>query len=143
MKYTKTCRVCEEALPVEHYHNKQHGKYGKDSICKVCSKKKTYAYRQSEMSVLSKYTIARKSRLKSKYGLTLEDYEKLFEAQNGVCAICEKREQQNKLLAVDHNHRTGAIRGLLCSLCNTAIGKLGDDPDLVKRALDYLVARGG
>ena len=143
MKYTKTCRVCKEILSVERYHNKQHGKYGKDTICKVCSKKKTYAYRQNEMSPLSKYTIARKSELKNKYGLTLEDYEKLFESQNGVCAICEKREQQNKLLAVDHNHKTGAIRGLLCSLCNTAIGKLNDDPILIKKALNYLVSKGG
>ena len=139
----KTCRVCETEKPIEEFHNKKGGKYGKDSICKKCSKKKTYAYRQDQMSLYSKYIISRRSALKSKYGMTLDEYDELFDSQGGVCAICEEREPQNKLLAVDHCHETGKIRGLLCSMCNTAIGKLKDDPNLLDRAADYLRAHGG
>lgn len=143
MKYTKICRVCKEEKSFTEYYKKQFGKYGVDSICKNCSKKKTYAYRQDQMSSKSKYIIARKSALKSKYNMTLEEYEILFNNQDGLCAICQKREKQNKLLAVDHCHKTGKIRGLLCSVCNTAIGKLNDDPKLLDKAARYLRAHGG
>ena len=139
----KVCRVCKISVHYTGYYNKKGGRFGVDSICKSCNKKKTYAYRQDQMSSESKYTIARKSALKYKYGMTLEDYEVLFEGQDGLCAICSKRERQNKLLAVDHCHHTGKIRGLLCSMCNTAIGKLDDDPKLLQRALDYLLSHGG
>lgn len=138
----RDCRCCGEIKPVEDFHKKSGGKFGKDSICKDCSRKKTYAYRQDQMSAQSKYTIARRSSLKSKYGITLEEYERMFEEQGGVCAICSEREHQNKLLAVDHCHKTQKVRGLLCSLCNTAIGKLKDDPRLLKKAIEYLEAHG-
>lgn len=142
MRY-KTCRVCDQDKLLEEYYKHVGGKYGVDTICKPCNKKKTYAYRQDQMSPESKYIIARRSALKSKYGMTLEEYEEMFDQQGGVCAICEQQEPQNKLLAVDHCHQTGKIRGLLCSLCNTAIGKLNDDPRLVLKAADYLLAHGG
>lgn len=142
MRY-KVCRVCKTEQAIELFHKKKFGKYGVDTICKECSKKKTYAYRQNEMSPRSKYIIRRRSTLKNKYGLSLEGYEQLFEKQNGLCAICGKREEQNKLLAVDHCHETGKVRGLLCSMCNTAIGKLNDDPKLLLKAVDYLTAQGG
>lgn len=143
MRYTKVCRVCKKEKEDSEYHKKTNGKYGVDSICKKCSVKKTYAYRQDQMSKESKYTIARKSRLKIKFGLTLEDYDSMFQKQNGVCAICGKREKQNKLLAVDHCHKTGKVRGLLCSTCNTAIGKLNDEPQMLLKAANYLLAHGG
>lgn len=61
----------------------------------------------------------------------------MLEAQGGVCAIC-RRPSDPAPLHVDHDHRTGAIRGLLCSPCNTAIGLLGDDPDRMMAAAAYL-----
>ncbi len=61
----------------------------------------------------------------------------VFAAQNGVCAICS-RPPGKRRLAVDHWHTTKAVRGLLCVQCNTAIGKLNDDPELLRRAIAYL-----
>jgi hypothetical protein len=81
---------------------------------------------------------ARESKLRVKFGITPEAYEALLQRQGGVCAICAKAETTGRRLAVDHCHKTGRIRGLLCALCNTAIGKLGDSPELVERALNYL-----
>ncbi len=72
------------------------------------------------------------------YGLTLEEYEGMVAEQNGLCAICRHVCSTGQRLCVDHDHSTGRVRGLLCRSCNIAIGKLGDDPDLVRRALEYL-----
>jgi hypothetical protein len=80
------------------------------------------------------------------YGLTVERYLDLLESQNGVCAICArpetaKRGGQTKTLAVDHDHKTGLVRGLLCQSCNTAIGLMNDDPQRMAAAIDYLGIR--
>lgn len=77
------------------------------------------------------------------FGLSLAEYGKLLVAQNGVCAICrqeetEKRGGNEKSLAVDHDHATGTIRGLLCAACNQGIGKLKDDPAVLRAAADYI-----
>jgi len=77
-------------------------------------------------------------RLKSNFGITKEDYETLFEAQHGVCASCGKSEPNGRRLAVDHDHDTDKIRGLLCTNCNTGIGLLGDTLDGLRKAEKYL-----
>lgn len=63
----------------------------------------------------------RRSSLKRQYGITLEDYDALFEAQQGLCAICNRQDSTRRRLAVDHDHETGRIRGLLCYSCNTKL----------------------
>jgi hypothetical protein len=73
-----------------------------------------------------------------KYGLTPENFELLLNRQGGVCAICGTPPSQKKRLAVDHNHKTGAVRGLLCDSCNHAIGEMKDSPSLLRRAAKYL-----
>lgn len=80
----------------------------------------------------------RASKLRSKFGITIETYDQMSEAQNGVCAICKRSCRSGRRLAVDHCHRTGAIRGLLCKACNTALGFLEDQPELLDRAKEYL-----
>lgn len=83
--------------------------------------------------------------LKRHYGVTLEWYEERFTEQNGVCAICKKPERRfdkrNKkpfLLAVDHDHKTGKQRELLCSFCNHGLGNFSDDIALMRAAIAYL-----
>ena len=83
----------------------------------------------------------RKNKLLRKFGISWAEYETMFLLQGGVCAICKKPEQQEKRLAVDHCHDTGKVRGLLCSMCNTAIGKLNDSVELLQRAIEYLEGR--
>lgn len=83
---------------------------------------------------------------KRTYGITVDDYNRMFEEQKGVCAICGKEEKtrrrkkssENERLAVDHCHETGEIRGLLCFKCNTAMGSLGDTREHVMRVIHYL-----
>lgn len=82
----------------------------------------------------------------AQYGLLPESYAALLGAQNGVCAICGKSEcirspsGEPKHLAVDHCHATGSVRALLCSRCNTALGLFQDDPVLLRKAAEYLLA---
>jgi hypothetical protein len=81
--------------------------------------------------------------LRQGFNLSFEQYKVMHDSQHGNCAICglpEKQYRQGKLraLAVDHNHTTGKIRGLLCSDCNTGIGKLKEDLNVLQRAIDYL-----
>lgn len=73
------------------------------------------------------------------YGISLEEYRAMEQAQGGVCKICKGPPcGKAKRLSVDHCHRTGKIRGLLCSKCNTMIGLADDDPTVLDRATAYL-----
>ena len=87
----------------------------------------------------------RRGQLKFKYDLTQEEYDKKFEEQNGCCAICHKPEQaidyrtgKVRRLAVDHNHETGEVRGLLCSICNPPLHLVEYTPEWFAQALNYL-----
>ena len=83
--------------------------------------------------------------LRRLYKITAEEYDKRFLAQKGKCQICKKTTKelgQKRKLAVDHDHKSGAIRGLLCSQCNQAIGKLNDSPELCEIAATYLEKAG-
>jgi hypothetical protein len=75
-----------------------------------------------------------------KYGLTSGDYEGMLSAQGGKCALCGLPDVTGRRLAVDHSHATGRVRGLLCHRCNTGIGLLGDNPELLRRGAEYLDA---
>lgn len=79
----------------------------------------------------------KKGALKRKYKITLEQYQELFEKQNGVCAIC-KGIEEGRMLSVDHNHSTGKVRGLLCGSCNRALGLFQDSPVLLETAKEYV-----
>lgn len=71
--------------------------------------------------------------------MTLDQYEKLLRSQNGKCAICfATRSKNGKALAVDHDHSTGLIRGLLCNECNTSLGLMQENSAALQRAIDYL-----
>ena len=73
-----------------------------------------------------------------KLGCTPELYVKLNAEQEGLCALCRKPNAAGKKLAVDHDHKTGIIRGLLCNGCNTALGTLGDNVESIVKVLNYI-----
>lgn len=87
--------------------------------------------------------------LKRYYNLTVEEYQRMWDTQGGVCAICGEPETKTsrngvvKSLSVDHDHDTGEVRALLCQTCNTGIGNLKDDPSLMRRAAEYMELWGG
>lgn len=88
-------------------------------------------YRQQRSAI-------RNRQLQKRYGITLSDYDTLLRRQRHLCAICRRRSVTS--LGVDHDHRTGRIRGLLCGQCNQALGLLSDDFRTVARAFRYMRA---
>lgn len=82
---------------------------------------------------------ARRYALKSLFGLTPEEWQKINDSQGGVCAICKG--VSDKALCVDHSHKTGKVRGLLCGKCNRALGLLQDSPEITLSATEYLKSR--
>jgi hypothetical protein len=96
------------------------------------------AYREANKPTLSAYN--REWRLRNDYGLTAEEYDILLESQNGLCKICRGMQADGRRLAVDHDHKTGRVRGLLCDWCNRALGLFRDDPQLCEAAKEYLAA---
>lgn len=87
--------------------------------------------------------LERKVKLRSLYGISPEEYADHLIVQKGVCAICFQPETEIirgkiRLLAVDHDHATGKVRGLLCQDCNLGLGRFNDDPELLGSAISYL-----
>jgi hypothetical protein len=83
------------------------------------------------------------SSLKRSYGITEAEYLDILDQQNGLCAICGTSESDSpKRFAVDHNHETGEVRGVLCSSCNLGLGNFGDKPENLASAVKYLLDRG-
>lgn len=85
----------------------------------------------------------RADQLRNKFNLTLQEYETLLIAQNGVCALCHRPERVRvagkvRRLSVDHDHVTGKVRGLLCMRCNTLLGYADEAVETLLRAVDYL-----
>ena len=116
----KTCRSCGVEKSLSEFRITRAGNHR--SRCLKCD---------NEAAVDSRY--------RRFYGIERDDWNEMFAEQEGCCAICGKHQsEQKKRLEVDHCHETGFVRALLCTNCNTAIGKFYDDPDLLYRAADYL-----
>jgi len=124
----KKCSQCKKEKMYSEFYKRSETKDGYRYECKKC------------VSVNGKKPAARKSakkaQLKYKYGITLEDAEKL---RTTPCEICGDASAPS---IIDHNHQTGKVRGALCNTCNQGIGLLKDSPIVLKRALEYLETRG-
>lgn len=116
----KKCSRCKETLPLERFRRRSYRPTGLHSECRKCGYERVAAYKKNNPDRAKKYL--RASHLRFTYGISVEDYEKLLELQDGKCAICGEGQRGPKKLAVDHDHRTGAIRGILCAQCNTRLG---------------------
>lgn len=140
----KRCSRCRRSLPPEAFR-------GERKNCEKCCADKRQYHRRVRKTQREDGTLAARSRrenLQRFFGLTVDDYARLLEAQGGVCAICKQSETSTwsrggnagvvKRLAVDHVHGTKIIRGLLCSRCNCMIGFALDDPERLRAAIDYL-----
>ena len=118
----KQCRSCGVEKKNSEFHKNQ-------SRCKPCKSEIDRKYYENDRS---NYYIRT-------YGISLSDFNAMFEEQEGCCAVCGTHQLQLKTrLCVDHDHATGKVRGLLCNSCNTALGKLKDNYDIAYRAADYL-----
>lgn len=140
MKPPTNCRDCGEVLEI---HNiVANSLNGIANRCRTCWNKyclERYHSRKSNPDYKAKRDQSlTNSHYKRKYGITLEQYEYQLNIQLGGCAVCKQACETGNRLAVDHNHSTGKIRGLLCKNCNIALGALKEDEDLIWNMLEYL-----
>jgi len=108
--------------------------YGKENRHKYRKRDKEYAKQYRKNFPEKTKAIDRNSKLKSLYGLTSEKVETMRIAQHGLCAIC----LQPAKLVIDHNHKTGKVRELLCQGCNVGIGSFGENILAIEQAIRYL-----
>ncbi len=133
----KTCNLAQQAIRrrADPEANRERARrWAQENPDRVAARE--IAYRASGRKRL----VNRKSHLKRSYGLTVDEYDAMLAAQNGVCAVCERSPTPGISLHVDHDHDSGSIRGLLCFRCNNALGDLEDDPSLLGAAAHYLEA---
>ncbi len=120
------CRSCRSRVYGEYHHRDPD---------KTSTRGKRNYWRHKEKILVRD----RAYKLKKKYGLTVEQYDKMLSKQKGRCGICSIHAKKlSRRLCVDHDHKTGKVRELLCVNCNSVIGKAGDDPKILKRAVVYL-----
>lgn len=165
---TKVCSKCHVEKSIEEFAKHPTGAGGRRATCRTCNTLAHKAWRaknpEKDRAIARRYNAKhapqmrnycrkyravkadaiRDNELFRKYGITLEQYDAMFEIQGGVCAICGKPETAElngvpKRLAVDHDHTTGLARGLLCGHCNVGLGALGDDPCVLVAATNYLL----
>lgn len=141
---TKLCNCCKQIKHVSEFYRK--GIYKKTkkpkyrSECKSChSLKAATKWSENTEFKMQRKNIAYKYNLYKNYGITESDYLLMYENQQGVCAICfGKSTLKSGRLAVDHCHKTGKIRGLLCRHCNSGLGLFRDNAENLDRAIKYL-----
>ena len=126
MAGSKKCPKCSKTKSVNDFHKDKTRKDGFDTYCKECAKKK------GELSRKKYYC-------KSYFGMSIKEYEdthrRLFKIQNGKCYLCGK---SSCILRLDHNHKTGNVRTLLCEHCNLFVGKIEKDLDFVNSIIKYI-----
>jgi hypothetical protein len=152
----KACRTCKEIKPEStafFYFRKENNKFRTQCIeCDKLQKKKqreankdkiNRERREKYKSCEETRLKARDQRLKYTFGINIEEYNKMFEKQNGCCKICNiHQSKMERRFAVDHCHETDIIRGLLCDNCNLGLGNFQDNPEFLEVAKSYLENKG-
>src|SRR5262249_5815458 len=139
----KKCAQCSRWKQLDGFHRFEASPDGRQRVCKECSAKQAKSYRDTPSGRAARRKAARTFNLRSRYGLSRDEFAAMHAAQSGVCAICKKPEWTMRLstvrrLGVDHDHRTNRVRELLCVTCNQGIARFYDDPELLEAAAAYL-----
>jgi len=135
----RVCTKCNKEKEDSCFYTRSGYKNRLRTDCKQCTNKMAREWHKKNKG--KREIIVRKYSLYHNYGLTLEQYDDMLRSQNGKCLICEKVCKTRKTLSVDHCHKTGQVRGLLCGKCNSGLGYFGDDTVLLQKAMDYLNAK--
>jgi hypothetical protein len=138
----RTCTKCKKSFPAttEFFFKSIKGKL--QAECKECKTEYTKKWREKNRVRSRRYMNSYMRRHRTT--LTDMDFKELFDFQDGKCAICgidnidDKPKSWKRNLCVDHDHETGKIRGLLCHRCNLGLGYFVDNPDILRKAANYL-----
>lgn len=139
-KEEKVCTECGDSKPLGEFPFLNHSfRYGaKCIVCKNLIRVKRNKESRERDPVAHKRK-SKKHRLRKYYGITLEQYHKMLKDQDYRCAICDiHNDELTRGLAIDHDHETGEIRGLLCVKCNTILGQANDNIEILINSINYL-----
>ena len=125
---TRWCPDCEQVKPLAEFPRNRSARSGFGGYCKPCH---NHRGREAKIRLFGG---TRDYHLRRRYGITAADVDAMIDAQGGVCAAC----REDLPVHVDHDHRTGRVRGVLCFLCNQALGNVRDDIGRLSRLIDYL-----
>jgi len=115
----------------------------RDARYRITNKENRRISAKKYSATLAGKVASKRASLKKRYGITLEQYDELLAKQHNRCAICGRHQAGLRVsLAVDHNHSTGKLRGLLCDMCNRGMGLLRESTDLLVKAINYLKENG-
>lgn len=129
LRCDRTCTRCDKFKPRAEFND---GRYR----CKRCSAEGQREWAEKNPEKSRRLRVVGNLR---KYGLTPEKYDTMLAAQSGSCAICRRPDNEPfSMFAVDHDHGTGRVRGLLCTNCNVLIGHARDEPEILRSAAEYL-----
>lgn len=139
----KTCKTCGETKDILEFYRRKDSPDGWRNDCKKCSLKKAERnymadYKRQRINKKAWYLgKGRNKNILKLYNLSKEQYDAMFDLQDGRCAICFDRPKI--YLSVDHDHKTGKIRELICKPCNLGLGIFNDDYDRISLASKYLL----
>lgn len=142
-----SCTKCKETKPKDSFRKRKNSSNGLQYWCRKCENKANRQRYKPKPKKKKKQTNpktikrnARNRMLQHRYNITLEEYEQMYENQNGKCSICNDNYPSGGTngLYVDHCHKTGNVRGLLCPRCNSLLGRFLDDQKILNKALEYL-----
>jgi hypothetical protein len=146
----KTCPKCKISKRLTDFFKDNRKKLGVRSRCKKCCEEETASWRQRNRSDYNNYAAAWRaknpekqhaSEIKRRYKLSIEQYNAMLVIQGMKCKICSKQHDhalKRGRLYVDHDHQTGAVRGLLCGACNSGLGYMKHNKEILIKALAYL-----
>lgn len=151
----KVCSKCKLPKEESEFYKHKGNVGGLAHSCKLCDNRRRTAAKIEKRRILGvpsrrpmSYGVhgnkdspdyGRSVQLKHCYGITISDYNQIFDNQKGCCAICEKHQSEfQHRLSVDHDHKTGKVRKLLCHNCNHGLGNFFDSTELLLKAIQYL-----
>lgn len=133
----KSCNVCDVPLVLGKNWTEARKKHYMNT-CNICNTNKSKFWKDNNKQAAKQSS--RYTKVKAAYGLSKDAYDTLYKETNGCCSICGLLDKTHKnSLHVDHDHVTGNVRGLLCSNCNTALGKFKEDISILDKAKVYLI----
>lgn len=144
---TRVCTRCEQPKPLSGFHRSGTKKDRLQSRCKVCQATQAKAWKKAHPERTKATSKAWQSNnvprrferiLRVLYGITVEDWARMFNTQKGLCEICMVGLGFDRTTHVDHCHKTGKVRGLLCADCNKGLGAFSDQPEVLRYAALYV-----
>jgi hypothetical protein len=138
MPSEKTCSKCGQTKGLEKFYRQKEGKHGRQAACIECHAQAQKERLKDPAARARHQLLVRERHFRLRYDMSVEEYDRMLEAQGGGCAICGAT-RNGRHLCVDHDHSTGEVRGILCNTCNVTIGRIEKGPGLQPFA-EYLDA---